>query len=542
MCRACASPDPLGVRGLVERLQAKDLVGIVESAIDALRVHKEEINAMNVFPVPDGDTGTNMLLTMQAVKEAVGNTNHHEMASVCQAISKGSLMGARGNSGVVLSQILKGLTEVMEDKESIDVAVMAEALSRGAEVAYRAVMKPVEGTILTVVRAASDEGNRIKDDCATLEEWFAGVTRKAKEALDQTPELLPVLKEAGVVDAGGRGLLAIFEGILAFLTGENLGEIEEEVEQVSVRSPRQVEDFRYEAQFILHCKDSKVEKFRETLHRLGGSVLVVGGDKLYRVHVHTDQLGKVIEEASAVGRLSDVEITDLREQVEEAEVRRGGMEKPVGVVAVAVGEGIKEVLRSMGVDFIVDGGQSMNPSTAEMLDAVNALPQERVLLIPNNKNIIPAAEQTRSLTEKEVAVIPAAAITEGFAAMVAFDPRADWEENRKRMTEALKNVKTGAVTTAVRDSRCSLGKIKKGSYIGFFKGEIVSKADNMREAAVRLLERMVEEGGEIASVIVGEEAKGEDHGEIVRFLEDKGLEVEVIDGGQPVYHYIFGLE
>jgi DAK2 domain fusion protein YloV len=533
---------------LVERLHAGDLVGMVDAAIDALRVHKEEINAMNVFPVPDGDTGTNMLLTMQAVKEAVGGADHQDMASICRAISRGSLMGARGNSGVVLSQILKGMTEVMEDKESLDVETMAEALSRGAEVAYRAVMKPVEGTILTVVKAASDEGKRIKDGCSSLEEWLSGVTRKAKEALDQTPELLPVLKEAGVVDAGGRGLLAIFEGFLAFLTGEELGEIEE-VEQAGLPSGARVEDFRYEAQFILHCKDSRVEKFRETLHRLGGSVLVVGGDKLYRVHVHTDQLGRVIEEASRVGRLSDVEITDLREQVEEtgirgaaSERRTAAVEKQVGVVAVAVGEGIKDVLRSMGVDRIVDGGQSMNPSTAELLEAVDALPQDRVLLIPNNRNIIPAAEQTRSLTAKEVAVIPATAITEGFAAMVAFDPRAGWEENRRRMTEALKSVRTGALTTAVRDSRCGLGKIKKGNYIGLFRGEIVSKSEDLKEAALLLLRKMTEEGGEIATVIVGEGAAGRDQGDIVRFLEDKGLEVEVIDGGQPVYHYIFGLE
>jgi DAK2 domain fusion protein YloV len=534
---------------LVERLRAGDLVGMVDAAIDALRLHKEEINAMNVFPVPDGDTGTNMLLTMQAVKEAVGGADHQDMASICRAISRGSLMGARGNSGVVLSQILKGMTEVMEGRESLDVEAMAEALSRGAEVAYRAVMKPVEGTILTVVKAASEEGKRIKDGCASLEQWLSGVTRKAKEALDQTPELLPVLKEAGVVDAGGRGLLAIFEGFLAFLTGEELGEIEEEVEQAGLPAGAGVEDFRYEAQFILHCKDSRVEKFREALHRLGGSVLVVGGDKLYRVHVHTDQLGKVIEEASRVGRLSDVEITDLREQVEEAgrraadaEVRAAAAEKQVGVVAVAVGEGIKEVLSSMGVDRIVNGGQSMNPSTAELLEAVDALPQDRVLLIPNNRNIIPAAEQTKALTNKEVAVIPATTITEGFAAMVAFDPRAGWEENRVRMTEALKGVRTGAVTTAVRDSRCGLGKIKKGNYIGLYRGEIVSRSEDLEEAALHLLRRMTEEGGEIVSVIVGEGAAGRDHRNILRFLEEKGLEVEVIDGGQPVYHYIFGLE
>ncbi len=527
----------------MEKLGAGDLVGLVDRAIEALRVHKDEINAMNVFPVPDGDTGTNMLLTMQAVRDAVKDINHHDMKNLCQAISRGSLMGARGNSGVVLSQILKGMTEVLGESEAVDVEVMSRAFSRGSEVAYRAVMKPVEGTILTVVREAAEEGERLKGGGITLQDWFAGVVLKARETLDHTPDLLPVLKDAGVVDAGGRGLLAIFEGMLAYLSGEELQAIEEEVVQAAAQGTVQAEDYRYEAQFILHCKDSKAERFREVLHTLGGSVLVVGGDKLYRVHVHTDELGKVIEEASAAGRLTDVEITDLKLQVEElGATRQAAEEKPVGVVAVAVGDGIKEILRSMGVDLIVDGGQSMNPSTAEMLDAINSLPQDRILLIPNNKNIIPAAEQTRELTSKEVAVIPAVSITEGFAAMVAYDARGNLDANRERMAEALESVKTGAVTVAVRDSKLKKKKIKKGEYIGLYRGEIVSSSQDALQSATELLERMVEPGDEIVSVIIGDDAQGLDHGRIVSYLEEKGLEVEVIDGGQPVYHYIFGVE
>lgn len=528
---------------MVERLEAADLVNLIDMAICALKVHKEEINAMNVFPVPDGDTGTNMLLTMQAVQEAILNSANRDMPSVCQAISRGSLMGARGNSGVVLSQILKGMTEVIGENDAVDVGVMASALSRGSEVAYRAVMKPVEGTILTVVREASEEGVRSKDGLAGLDEWFTTVVLKAREALDHTPELLPVLKDAGVVDAGGRGLLAIFEGILAYLTGEELQAIEEEVSHAVALERPQAEDFRYEAQFILHCKDSRAESFREKLHELGGSVLVVGGEKLYRVHVHTDMLGMVIEEASSIGRMSDVEITDLKLQVEELGGARPPREtKPIGVVAVAVGDGIKEILRSMGVDYIVDGGQSMNPSTAEMLDAVEELPQDMVLLVPNNKNIIPAAEQTRELTEKRVMVVPAVSIAEGFAAMVAYDPRAELEDNHDRMTRAMERVKTGAVTVAVRDSKGKLGKIKKGNYIGLFRGEIVSAAGDALAAAGALLETMIEEDDEIVSMIIGDEAHGLNHAEIMELIEDRGLEVEVIDGGQPVYHYIFGVE
>ena len=528
---------------MVESLDATGLVGLMDMATGALRIHKEEINAMNVFPVPDGDTGTNMLLTMQAVQEAIGNTDSSDIGSLCQAISRGSLMGARGNSGVVLSQILKGMTEIIGESGVVDVGVMSAALARGSEVAYRAVMKPVEGTILTVVREASEEGLRIKEESESLEDWFTAVVVKARETLEHTPELLPVLKDAGVVDAGGRGLLAILEGILAYVTGEELQVVEEEVGQLAAVEYLQVEDYRYEAQFILHCKDSKAEGFREKLHGLGGSVLVVGDDKFYRVHVHTDKLGRIIEEASAIGRLSDVEITDLKLQVEEVGVERAAVEqKPIGVVAVAVGDGIKEILRSMGVDHIVDGGQSMNPSTAEMLEAVDGISQDHVLIIPNNKNIIPAAEQTRELTQKEVAVIPAVSITEGFAAMVAFDPRSEYEANRDKMVQALGKVKTGAVTVAVRDSKGKLGKTKKGEYIGLFKGEIVSSSREPLEAAGLLLERMVENGDEIVCMIIGDDAHGLDHNELMDKLEDKGLEVEVIDGGQPVYHYIFGVE
>lgn len=528
---------------LAEMLDAAGFAALMEGAIEALKVHKEEINAMNVFPIPDGDTGTNMLLTMQAVQDAMAGINSGDMSSLCQAISRGSLMGARGNSGVVLSQILKGMAEICSQKQAIDVEAMSRALSRGSEVAYRAVMKPVEGTILTVVREASEEGLRIKDECASLEEWLEGVLRKAWETLEFTPELLPVLKEAGVVDAGGRGLVAIFEGMLARLCGEELRTAEEELVHAVSVAPSLLEDYRYEAQFILHCKDAHAERLRETLHELGGSVLVVGEEKVYRVHVHTDQLGRVIEEASGIGRLTDVEITDLKQQVEEAgQARAAGADKTIGVVAVAVGEGIKEILVSMGVDRIVDGGQSMNPSTAEMLDAICGLPQEHVLVIPNNKNIIPAAEQTRELTEKEVVVIPAVAITEGFAAMVAFDPRADIKDNERRMRKSISQVKTGAVTVAVRDSKYKGRKIKKGSHIGLFRGEIVSAAKSALEAARELLGSMVGEGDELASVIIGEDAIGGDHGEILDYLEGRGLEVEVIDGGQPVYHYIFGVE
>ncbi len=529
---------------MVERLEAADFVGLVNSAIEALRIHKDEINEMNVFPVPDGDTGTNMLLTMQAVKESFGNSNHLDMPQVCQALSRGSLMGARGNSGVVLSQILKGMTDVMGDKEAIDVDIMSEALSHGSDIAYRAVMKPVEGTILTVVREASEEGMRIKEDHRQLEDWFNLVVQQAWETLEHTPDMLPVLKEAGVMDAGGRGLVAIFEGMLAHLMGHDLSTVEEQMASRGTGPAEvEVEDFRYEAQFMLQGKDSKIEGLREVLNKIGGSVLVVGGDKTYRVHVHTDQLGRAIEEASRVGRLSDVEISDLKLQVDEVRAgRQAPDEKSVGVVAVAVGEGIEEILLSMGVKYIVEGGQSMNPSTAEILKAIKTLPERNVIIIPNNKNVILAAEQTKELTDKNVAVVPASSIPEGFAAMVAFDRREEFEANRKKMNQAIKNVKTGAVTVAVRDSKYKGGKIKKGEDIGLFRGEIVAAAGTSQEAATTLLRKMIGKNDELVTVVIGEEARDADHAAILDLISEKGLDAEVIEGGQPVYQYIFGVE
>ncbi len=527
-----------------DTIRAEDLPFLVEKALEALEIHREEINALNVFPVPDGDTGTNMFLTVQAVVEEIRRVGPADMAGVCRAISRGSLMGARGNSGVVLSQILKGFCEVMQEHPEAGVVEVARALERGSEVAYRAVMRPVEGTILTVVREAAEEGRKLSSSGLTLQDWFKEVIARAQQALQLTPELLPVLKEAGVVDAGGRGLVVFLEGVLAGLTGQEL-----ERRETSMTAPQAAEapaageeEGRYEIQFVLRCRDSRAEEFRERLRSLGTSVLVVGGDRTWRVHVHTDALGRVIEEASRIGRLTQVEIEDLREQVEERSRAAGGPQKKVGLVAVAVGEGIKRILRSMGVDIIVNGGQSMNPSTAEMLMAIEELPQREILVIPNNKNIIPAAEQTRELTEKSVGVIPARAITEGFASLVAFDPRGGWEENLRNMTRACEGVRTGAVTRAVRDSRSDLGKIRKGDYIGLYRGKIVAAGKELGPTTIELIRAMLDGDTELVTFIVGEEADWESREAVLAELQNTGLEIEVVEGGQPVYHYIIGAE
>ncbi len=536
---------------MTEKIDAKGMAKLIHGSLEALGRHRDEINALNVFPVPDGDTGTNMYLTMQAVTKEMEKAGDSSMASLCQAVARGSLMGARGNSGVVLSQVLRGLTQVLEEHESVGVHELARALKRGSEVAYRAVMKPVEGTILTVVREASEEGERAAGETRKLEDWLAAVAKRARESLAKTPDLLPVLREAGVVDAGGMGFVVMLEGMLSALSGRPLEEVEDEfcpekkVEETTTATSG--EDYRYELQFLLECGEEGMEEFRKELAKLGGSVLVVGGDGLYRVHLHTDQLGRAVELASARGRMREVEITDLKEQVESAGERRGkppspGMTSGIGVVAVASGRGLKDIFLSLGVGVVVEGGQSMNPSTAELWEAVETLPQDRVVILPNNKNIIPAAEQVRGLTEKEVLVVPTRTVMEGLAALVAMDGRLDLKENGERMAQAAEQVKTGLLTNAVRDSRWSGGEVRKGSYIGLFRDKIVSHHHDLLQAARGLLEAMFEGGEEILTLILGESFPEGLEEEIRKFAEEKGLELEVLRGGQPLYPLIVGLE
>ncbi len=489
-----------------------------------------------------------MLLTMQAVREEMQAVGESNMDYLADAMSMGSLMGARGNSGVVLSQIIKGITDGRPGPERINVVQLAEALEHGSKTAYKAVMKPVEGTILTVCREAAEAGMRAAGTAASVEDWLREIIMEAARSLEKTPDLLPVLKEAGVVDAGGRGLLAIFEGMLMALTGEEINEVP--VVLLSPMAEVASDNMHYEAQFMLSARDSKVERLKERLNQLGESVLVVGGNRLYRVHIHTNELGEVISESSAAGTMTQVEITDLFAQVQEAEARGDGCpagptaeEKPIGVVAVAKGEGVKRVLLELNVDRIVDGGQSMNPSTAEILQGIDSISQDKVIVFPNNKNIIASAEQARALSKKEVTVIPTRSIAECFSGMIAFEPALDLETNHIRMQRAVSAVKTGTVTVAVRDSKFKLGKIRKGDYIGLFGGGIAVAGLDLEEVTFELLQKMVEEGGELITLIKGAEVP-EDLGKRVeeRVRAAFPVELEVIDGGQPVYHYIIGVE
>ncbi|MER3453008.1 MAG: hypothetical protein C4344_05000, partial [Acidimicrobiia bacterium] len=431
----------------LERIGAEELRRVLAAYHDALQAHREALNRLNVYPVPDGDTGTNMVLTVRSVLDALDGCA--DMASVCRAVSHGSLMGARGNSGVILSQILRGFTEAVRDLDAVDGPSLAVALARGAEAAYGAVMRPVEGTILTVAREAAEAARgAVASGERSLVAVLDAANRAAREALARTPELLPKLAEYGVVDAGAAGFNLLLDAALRVVDGRPVPEPDT---SGPARAPagsadaeaHDVGDLRYEVMYLLEAPDGAIPAFKEVWAGIGDSIVVVGGDGLWNCHIHTDDIGAAIEAALDIGRPRNIRVTDLREQVEEERwVREAPPEEPpepgparCGVVAVATGDGIKRIFRSLGVHRIVAGGQSMNPSTAQLLEAVEAVPAPEVVILPNNRNIIAVAEQVDALSAKSVRVVPTTSITEGFAALMEYDPQAGAEENAALMHE-----------------------------------------------------------------------------------------------------------
>ncbi len=548
---------------------------------DALIAHREAINNLNVYPVPDGDTGTNMSLTLQSVVEELERVDD-DFKSVCQAVSYGSLMGARGNSGVILSQIMRGLVGVIRDRSPVDATTLAEALSAAAAGAYRAVMKPVEGTILTVIREASEAAVTAAGTGAGLITVMDAARRQGRDALARTPEMLPVLADAGVVDAGGAGLLLLFDAALAELDGRPLPEpaiqalpsltATDPVSAAGVGPDRSgvgasIADLRYEVMFFLDAPDEAVEDFKHRWAALGDSVVVVGGDGMWNCHVHTDDIGAAIEAGIAAGRPHRIRVTDLLDEVQEQEwVRRQLNEtgptppgaaprpgtdpvEPVGtvpcaVVAVGVGAGVGAILASLGVHHVVVGGQSMNPSTADLLAAVDSVPADDVVVLPNNKNVIAVAEQLDAETDRTVCVVPTRTIVEGIAGLMAFDPEASAGANQKAMAAAAAAVVTGEVTTAVRDSTGPLGAITVGDWLGIGSDIIRAVEPTLLEAAVTLLDDLVSDDHELLTVIAGADADPSTTAALAEHARTHhpGLEIEVHDGGQPLYPYYFGLE
>lgn len=546
-----------------EKLGAADLRSVVASYRDALRSHQEELNRLNVYPVPDGDTGTNMALTLESV---IGELDSADaMPEVCRAIAHGSLMGARGNSGVILSQILRGLTDTFAETDSATGHDLVVGLRRATDAAYQAVLRPVEGTILTVVRAATEAVERAYEagerDLSVL---LARAADAARDAVDRTPELLPVLKEAGVVDAGGRGFALMIDAFLNVVDGRPLPEPEVVATPPAVEAHLHGGDassLRYEVMYLLEADDATIPAFKDTWASLGDSIVVVGGDGMWNCHVHTNDVGAAIEAGIEAGRPRTVRVTDLLDQVEEEQWVREqtalagagpGESAPAAsadpvttaVVAVAVGEGVRRLLTSLGVHAVVAGGQSMNPSTAQILEAVEQTPADAAIVLPNNKNIIAVAEQVDALAERRVDVVPTQAVVEGLAALVAYDPQAGIDANVASMTEAVQRVRTGEITQAVREGMGECGPIAAGDWIAVSRDGVCVVEKTAVDAAIGLVERLADDESELVTVLVGADAAATDTSRLEEHLAlaYPHLEVEVHEGDQPLYPYLVGVE
>jgi DAK2 domain fusion protein YloV len=547
----------------LERLGADHLACAVVAYRDALRAHQDAINRMNVYPVPDGDTGTNMALTLESVVAELAMMEGADLEVVTQAITHGSLMGARGNSGVILSQILRGVADAFRADPDGGGVTVVDALARATAGAYGAVTRPVEGTILSVLRAASEAATGAASAAdADLVVVLDAARAEAGAALERTPEQLPVLKQAGVVDAGGAGLVLLLDAFLHVADGRPLpvaptGGADAPapsalIHRADDRDP--VGDLRYEVMYFLEAPDETIPAFRDVWKGVGDSIVVVGGGGLWNCHIHTDDIGAAIEAALDVGRPRDIRVTDLFDQVQEERwVLEAALEQgPPGpveavhcaVVAVATGDGIRRIFHSLGVQQIVGGGQSMNPSTADILDAIEAAPAPEVVVLPNNDNVVGVAEQAAALSSKQARVVPTSGVAEGFAALLEYDPEASLESNARAMAASAAGVVSGEVTQAVRAGTCRAGAVRRGDYLGLSRSGIEVVAQSITDAACDLLRTLVRDDHEIVTIIEGREATKAETRVITDWLAEHrpGVSREVHHGGQPLYPYLFSIE
>jgi len=552
---------------------ADDIRRTVVTFRDAMRAHAPAINRLNVYPVPDGDTGTNMARTLDAVVAELDSADS-AMDSTCKAISHGSLMGARGNSGVILSQILRGLAGTFGESDGgrVNPARMAEALKRASAAAYDAVLKPIEGTILTVVRESADAAAAAVTNGATMSAVLRAARVAGRDALARTPEMLPVLKEAGVVDAGGAGFLLLLDSAIHVVDGDPMPEPDEsagpsagQLEAVAIRhhedGSTDVSELRYEVMFLLDLDDSRSAEFKSAWGTIGDSIVMVGGEGLYNCHIHTNDIGAAIEAPILLGgRPRQIRVTDLFEEVaEEHAAREAELGAPIhqrsqtpslpvvtcAVVAVASGDGLAELFGQLGVHGVVSGGQTLNPSTAELLATVEHMNSRQVVILPNNKNIIPVAQQIDALTTKEVRVVPTTSMPEALAALVSYDPEASAESNVRSMASAARGVATGEVTRAVRATSTDAGPVSEGDWIGLVRGDgVVAVSGSVVGASTALLSQLVTSDRELLTILTGEGAIGSDTDAIVGWLVENRADVtvEIHRGGQPLYPYLFGVE
>jgi len=533
------------------RCDGQNLMQMLATATAWLEKHAVAINALNVFPVPDGDTGTNMLLTMQAALEEIGNASQGSLGSIAQAAAYGALMGARGNSGVILSQLLRGIANSLDKKQSFGPLEFARAMAEASTMAYKAVIRPVEGTMLTVSKDAAKAAMAAAQEGEDLLTVLEKTVEAAKESVARTPTLLDVLREAGVVDAGGQGLFIILDGILRSLKGEAI-EMKEPTEMVPAELPEEAEmEWGYCTEFILQGKELNLAEVREKIASFGDSALAVGDERVIKVHVHTLDPGQVLSYASSLGVLSNIKIDNMQEQHREflvlgEEAAKAAAEEIEGIatVAVAWGDGLIRVFESLGVKSIVPGGQTMNPSTQELLEAVETLPAKEVIILPNNENIFLAAEQAQKLSRKKVVVVPTATIPQGIGALLAFDKEADLETNTQNMERAIAAIHTVEVTTAVRPAKINGIKIKKGQIIALLNGHLAASGEKIEEVVRQALEKLGGDQYEIITLYYGEDtplqAAESLADEIRRWYPEQ--EVECIEGGQPYYHYIISVE
>ena len=536
-----------------------------------LESKKEWINELNVFPVPDGDTGTNMTLTIMAAAKEVGAMETYEMDKVAKCISSGSLRGARGNSGVILSQLFRGLCKVIKEEKEIDVPVMAAALQKAVETAYKAVMKPKEGTILTVAKGGATKAVELADETEDLVEFMQQVVAEMEIVLSKTPEMLPVLKEAGVVDSGGQGLLEVFHGMMDALEGKEVDYAIEgaamEAKPVKISAQTEAEiKFGYCTEFIIMLnKEFPMETELEVkayLESIGDSIVVVADDDIVKIHVHTNDPGLALQKALTFGSLTKIKIDNMREEHEEklikeaakiaeeearkaAEAKKAEPRKEMGFISVSIGEGVGEIFKGLGVDYLIEGGQTMNPSTEDMLNAIDNVNAEHIFILPNNKNIILAANQAQALTEdKVIHVIPTKTVPQGITAMINYLPDLSAEDNVEAMTESISTVKTGQVTYAVRDTRIDDKEIREGNIMGIGDAGILAVGEELEATTLEMFKELVDDMSEIISIYYGaevEEDVANELGEKVGALFPD-CDVEEHFGGQPIYYYVVSVE
>ncbi|WP_283704660.1 DAK2 domain-containing protein [Clostridium perfringens] len=544
------------------KVNGEHLYYMMSNAANKLELQSEYVNSLNVFPVPDGDTGTNMSMTFRAAVKEIEGMDNKNIGEVSKKLAKGALMGARGNSGVILSQILRGISKGLEGKEEADASEFANALLEGSKSAYKAVMRPTEGTILTIVRTAGEVAIALKEDNIT--ELMREVCRESKIMLDKTPEMLPALKKAKVVDSGGMGLLIILQGMQEALenglkvttgTPQAVKSSAAKAQRSETMSEEDIK-FGYCTEFIILGDSNHAEEFKSKVINKGDSLVVVGYEDVIKVHIHTNNPGKVLEEAVKFGELSKIKIDNMREEhremlegmyeeaAETEESVAAGEFKKYAFISVAMGEGMKNIFKDLGVDYVIEGGQTMNPSTQDMLEAIEKLNAEHIFILPNNKNIIMAANQAAEISDKDIRVIPTKTIPQGITCITMFNPEADVEENTEELKEAMEMVKTTSVTYAVRDTEVDGKEIKEGNILGLVEGKIKEVGEDPYKVAEDLIDSLVDEDSELITIFYGKDCEEEKVDALIEKLEGKyeDLDVQCYNGEQPLYYFIMSVE